>query len=82
MMFKDFINIDAFQYRDMRAWCREQFGTGGYDIVDGEHKLNRWDSWSYCDDLSPGQMMKWRGEAFFRFAEEKDYTWFVLRWGA
>jgi hypothetical protein len=82
MMFKDFININAFQYRDMRAWCQEQWGPGGYQVIDGSNQLQRWDSWSHCDDLTPVRMMKWRGEAFFRFTDEKDYQWFILRWGA
>ena len=78
---KHFINISAFEYRDMRAWCKERWGLGGYEhLRDGKHRLRQWDSWSYCDDLLPYQMMQWRGEAFFDFVDEKDHMLFCLRW--
>ena len=77
---REFKGITAFQYRDMRAWCYKRWGPGGYGMKEGEHQLLRWDSWSYCDNLKSGQMMKWRGEAFFDFADEKDAMWFALVW--
>jgi hypothetical protein len=73
-------NISAFDYRDMRAWCKDQFGLGGWRSVGNKNILERWDSWSKCDNISPHQMMKWRGEVFFDFADDKDYMLFILRW--
>lgn len=81
MKSREFVNINAFQYRDMREWCREQYGPGGWTTEPGSGgRLKRWDSWSHCDNLLPVQMMTWRGEAFFDFADDRDYTWFTMRW--
>jgi hypothetical protein len=80
MISKEFVSVSAFQYRDMRVWCQEHLGPSGYQVIDGQYQIRRWDSWSQCDNLTPVRMMQWRGEAFFDFADEKDYTWFTLRW--
>jgi hypothetical protein len=80
MKSREFTNISAFQYRDMRAWCMEQMGPGGWTHGPNGNELKRWDSWSHCDNLTPNMMMTWRGEAFFDFHDERDYNWFSLRW--
>lgn len=71
MTLHEFDNISAFDYRDMRAWCREQFGKGG---------IGRWYSLSNCDDLDSHDLMKWRGAAYFKFNDDKDFVLFSLRW--
>lgn len=81
MIYKDFQLVSAFEYRDMRAWCKDQFGAGGYIWPDGKNAVYRWDSWSNCDNLPSNEMMLWTGMAFFSFSEDKDATMFLLRWG-
>lgn len=48
----------------MAKWCYEKFGNGGY--------------------LPPASglwmMSTGFGETTFAFADEKHYTWFILRW--
>lgn len=77
---KEFVNVTAFEYKDMRAWCVENFGKDGYMKCDGNFELDRWDSWSQCDGLASAQLMKWRGRALFDFKNDDDYFLFSLRW--
>lgn len=65
-----FHNKTAFDYRDMRAWCKEQLGP----------EYVYWNSRSLCDGLKPSSMMLFRGILHFSFKEEKDATFFSLRW--
>ncbi len=55
-------DFDDANYKEVRAWCTEQFGP--------EPKFP--DAWSRWQHRYAHQI---------HFRDEKDYNWFVLRWG-
>jgi len=50
-------------------WCKEQFGG------DGEPKY-------YLNTDIVKDLLWWRRQGYLFFREEKDYAWYLLRWGA
>lgn len=49
---------------EMAKWCRDKFGLGGY-IPPAD---------------GPWMMRTMFGNTTFAFRDEKQYTWFILRW--
>jgi len=52
--------------RDMEDWCNKHIGKGGWLREDD-------DMWNINSIF---------GNTTFKFKNEKDYTWFVLRWAS
>ena len=51
---------------EVLEWCTQQFGPA-------PRKPDAWTRWTAQNHLPPVQI---------RFRDQKDYNWFVLRWGA
>lgn len=50
-------------------WCREQFGGSGEPDYDKKYNITEGMRW-------------WRRQGYLFFMNEKDYHWFLMRWGA
>ena len=71
------ITFDNTRYHlqsEMEKWCKENVGTGCWTFG----KARTWEGMG--DNLWTIDSMF--GNTTFSFKDEKDYTWFVLRWSS
>jgi hypothetical protein len=70
----NYITFGKDQYHlhlDMYAWCEHQFGPGSW--IGEQHPKD----WEGMPDWTIHSMF---GNTTFAFKNERQYTWFILRW--
>lgn len=79
----EFKNLNLEKYREMQAWCKENFGQVAWwkTQLENPNSPIKW----YCKGMSSRD--EWEaGEsncyALFSFKDEKDATMFGLKWSS
>lgn len=71
MHFYTFDKDRYYQHIEMCDWCRENYGPGKWIVEPYPTE------WRGLPDWTVHSMF---GRTSFAFKNEKDYTWFLLRW--